>query len=466
MAFAALILLLEIILAVLPTASPLTINPTDYPASAIITRDICIIGGGSSGTYSAIRLSDSGKTVVVVEANNRLGGHTNTYTDPSTNETVDYGVVVFHNLTVVNDYFARFDIPLTTAPSATTGQVTKYVDFRTGKVVAGYAPADPSAALAAYGAQLEKYAYVEAGFDLPYPVPEDLLLPFGDFVTKYNLEAAVGLQFEFQQGLGNLLEQYTLYVFKNFGLGVLQALKTGFLTTVRQDNSELYEKALAELGQDVLLQSHVIATDRSGDEGVKVLVQTPQGVKLILANRLIISIPPELNNLAGFDLSTNETSLFAQFLNSAYYTALIRNTNIPPDYRLQNIGSNTSYNLPVLPGVYAIVPTRVLGLYDVKVGSASALSDEQVRALIVDSVLRIGTARTLNTTTTPEFAAYQSHTPFELTVSKEAIQGGFYKELYALQGQRHTWYTGAAFHTHDSSLLWLFTEGLIPGILA
>lgn len=121
MAFAALILLLEIILAVLPTASPLTINPTDYPASAIITRDICIIGGGSSGTYSAIRLSDSGKTVVVVEANNRLGGHTNTYTDPSTNETVDYGVVVFHNLTVVNDYFARFDIPLTTAPSATTG---------------------------------------------------------------------------------------------------------------------------------------------------------------------------------------------------------------------------------------------------------------------------------------------------------------------------------------------------------
>ncbi len=468
MAFAALILFLEIALSALPTASTLTINPADYPASAIITRDICIIGGGSSGTYSAIRLSDSGKTVVVVEANNRLGGHTNTYTDPSTNETVDYGVVVFHNLTVVNDYFARFNMPLTTAPSATAGQVTKYVDFRTGKVVAGYVPADPSAALAAYGAQLEKYAYVEDGFDLPDPVPEDLLLPFGDFVTKYNLEAAVGLQFEFQQGLGNLLEQYTLYVFKNFGLGVLQALKTGFLTTVRQDNSELYEKALAELGQDVLLQSHVIATDRSGDDddAVKVLVQTPQGVKLILANKLIITIPPQLNNLAGFDLSPNETALFAQFLNSAYYTALIRNTNIPPTYRLQNTGSNTPYNLPVLPGLYSIVPTRVPGLYDVKVGAASALPDEQVRTLIVDSVLRIGTAGTLNTTTPLEFAAYRSHTPFELTVSREAIRGGFYRELDALQGKRRTWYTGAAFHTHDSSLLWEFTEGLIPGILA
>lgn len=79
--------------------------------------------------------------------------------------------------------------------------------------------------------------------------------------------------------------------------------------------------------------------------------------------------------------------------------------------------------------------------------------------------MRLRTAGTLNTTT-PEFAAYESHTPFELTVPKEAIAGGFYKDLYALQGQRHTWYTGAAFHTHDSSLLWQFTEGLIPDILA
>ena len=458
-------LFLTTTLSLLPTVSPLVINPAAYPASATITRDICIIGGGSTGTYSAIRLADSGKNIVVVEANDRLGGHTNTYTDPSTGETIDYGVEYFRNLTVVDDYFARFNIPLTTAPSATDGQVIKYVDFRTGEVVADYTSADPSAALAAYGAQLEKYAYVEAGFDLPYPVPADLLLPFGDFVIKYKLEAAVGILFEYAQGLGNLLEQYTLYVFKNIGLGVLQALQTGFLTTARQNNSELYEKALAELGQDVLLQSHVIATDRSGDDGVKVLVQTPQGVKLILAKKLVVTIPPKLDNLAGFDLSPNEASLFTQFLNSAYYTSLLRNTNIPSNYRLQNTGSNTTYNLPVLPGIYAIHPTRVPGLFSAQFGSASALSNEQVQALIIESVLRVGTAGTLDTTT-PEFAAYRSHTPFELTVSKEAIQGGFYKKLYALQGQQHTWYTGAAFHTYDSSLLWQFTEGLIPGILA
>lgn len=464
------LLLLTSTFSPLSTASPTQLNPSAYPPSSTITRDICIIGGGSTGTYSAIRLSDSGQTVVVIEANDRLGGHTNTYIDPSTNETVDYGVSVFHNLTIVQKYFARFDIPLVKATLFAPGQVTEYVDFRTGKIVAGYALPDPSAALAAYGAQLEKYAYVEAGFDLPDPVPADLLLPFGEFVTKYNLEAAMGFIFGFAQGLGNLLEQYTLYVFKNFGLGILQDLQSGFLTTARQDNSEIYVKALAELGPDkVLLQSHVIATDRSSDDGrVKVLVQTPQGKRLIVAKKLLITIPPQLNNLQGFDLSANESSLFAQFLNSAYYTALLRNTKIPPNTFLTNTGSNTTYNIPVLPGLYSISPSRVPGLYDVKVGSASALSDAQVQALIVESILRLGTAGTLNdtTTTTPVFAAYASHTPFELTVSKEAIQAGFYRDLYALQGQRHTWYTGAAFHTHDSSLLWQFTEGLIPGILA
>lgn len=450
----------------LATALPQTIDPKSFPASSIITRDVCIIGGGSTGTYSAIRLSDSGKSVVVVEANDRLGGHTNTYTDPSTNETVDYGVIVFHNLDIVKKYFARFDIPLITYSfAAAPGQVNEYVDFTTGKVVAGYAPANSSAALAGYAAQLEKYPYVEAGFDLPDPVPADLLLPFGDFVKKYNLQSLVGFLFAFAQGLGNFLEQYTLYVFKNFGLGILQDLQIGFLRTARQDNSEIYVKALAELRDNVLLQSHVIATDRSSDDGVKVLVKTPTGPKLILAKKLLITIPPKLNNLRGFDLSSNETALFSQFLNSAYYTALVRHTSIPPNTSLTNIGANTPYNIPPLPAIYSISPTRVPDLFDLKVGSATALSDSQVKSLIRDTVARLRTAGTFNTTT-PEFAAYQSHTPFELTVPKDAIAGGFYKRLYALQGQRHTWYTGAAFHTHDSSLLWQLTEGLIPGLLA
>jgi hypothetical protein len=441
-------------------------DAADYASSSIITRDVCVIGGGSTGTYSAIRLRDLGKSVVVVENDDRLGGHTHTYTDPGTGGKVDIGVVVWHDLDIVKNYFARFNVPLVKANFDAPGQVSQAVDYRTGKVVTGYTPSDPSAALAAYGAQLAKYPYLEAGFDLPNPVPPDLLLPFGDFVKKYALDAAVNTIFNFGQGLGDLLKQPTLYVFKNFGLDILRNLQVGFLTTGRHNNSELYEKARVELGADVLLRSRVVATDRDAAGYANILVQTPSGLKIIRAKKIVVTIPPKIDNLFGFDLDVTELSLFSQFGNSAYYTGLLRNTGIPDNVSVNNIGANTPYHLPVLPGVYSISPTGIPGLHSVKYGSPVQLSETQVKADIVAAVKRLKTAGTIPTATTPEFAIFASHSPFELTVPTGAIKAGFYRNLYALQGRNRTYYTGAAFHTHDSSLLWQFTEALLPRIAA
>lgn len=89
----------------------------DYKPKDIITRDVCIIGGGSTGTYSATRLHDMGKSVVVVEKKDVLGGHTNTYIDPVTHIPIDYGVIDFHNLSIVTNYFTRLGVPWTTASS-------------------------------------------------------------------------------------------------------------------------------------------------------------------------------------------------------------------------------------------------------------------------------------------------------------------------------------------------------------
>ena len=231
------------------------INVADFPSHSIIRRDVAIIGGGSTGTYSTINLRDMGKSVVVVEANNRLGGHTEAYTDPATNITVDIGVVVFHNLDLVRDYFARFNIPLGTTGGASSP--TEYVDFQTGKIVSGYSPPSLSNPLAVYSAQVAKYPALDGGFYLPDSVPADLLLPFRDFTTKYALEPALTFFSTLCQGLGEFLAQPTLYVFKNVGLGVLQGIATGFLTTARHDNSQLYDKATTELGTAALLNSTV-----------------------------------------------------------------------------------------------------------------------------------------------------------------------------------------------------------------
>ena len=431
-----------------------------YP---IITRDVAIVGGGSTGTYAAIRLRDLGKSVVVVEAADRLGGHTHTYTDPGTSAKIDIGVVVWHDLDIVRNYFARFDVPLQKAAFGGPGQVSKYVDYRTGKEVPGYTPSDPTAGLGAYAAQLAQYPYLEQGFDLPNPVPPDLLLPFGDFVKKYTVDSAVHTIFSFGQGLGNLLAQPTLYVFKNFGLDILRNLSIGFLTTARHNNSELYEKARTELGGDALLNSKVLATSRDGYGYVTALLTTPSGLRLIRAKKLLITIPPKLDNLTGFDLDSTEKSLFGQFGNSAYYTGLLRGSGIPDNVTVENIGADTAYQLPSLPGVYSIGPTGVPGLHSVKYGSPVQLPVSQVKADILAAVKRLGTAGTIPTTT-PDFAVFASHSPFELTVPAAAIKAGFYRKLGALQGRNNTYYTGAAFHTHDSSLLWQFTEALLPRI--
>jgi len=72
---------------------------------------------------------------------------------------------------------------------------------------------------------------------------------------------------------------------------------------------------------------------------------------------------------------------------------------------------------------------------------------------------------TNSTDQTPEFVAFESHTPFKLEVSAEDIQDRFYDKLYALQGYRNTWYTGAAMMSHNSGELWNFTAALLPGII-
>jgi monoamine oxidase len=288
--------------------------------------DVVIIGGGASGTYAAVQLHDLGKSVIVVEEKSLLGGHTNTYVDPQTNIPIDYGVIVFQNISVVHNYFNRLKIPFEISPIGSPGNNT-YVNLNEGKVIANFIPSNPANALAAYGAQVARYPGLNAGFDLPNPVPDDLVLPFGEFVQKYNLGDAVQVIADFAQGHGDVLKQMTLNIFKVHGLQSLQSMQTGFLVTANHDDYQIYANALQVLGSDkVLLNSKVTKMDRSFADHVEVTVKTPSGSKVIKACKLLMSIPPKLHNLVGFDLDQTEHSLFSQFINTAYYTGLIRNT--------------------------------------------------------------------------------------------------------------------------------------------
>ena len=231
-------------------------------------------------------------------------------------------------------------------------------------------------ALKKYAAQLAKYPFLDNGLDLPCPLPEDLELPFGEFVEKHGLGPMVLLASKLSQGFGNLLDQPTLYVV-NFGATALQGLAKGFLVTDGVDNTELYRRAEAELADSLLLSSTVIFSSRSEDCPVQVRVRTSSGQEMLIkADKLLVTIPPTRANLANLDLDDTEEALFSQFQHSSWWTLLICNSAIPDNHCITNL--NSVYSSGGLPGIYEITPTRVPNTLNLKYGSPHHLPAERV----------------------------------------------------------------------------------------
>ncbi|KAJ5242450.1 FAD/NAD(P)-binding domain-containing protein [Penicillium citrinum] len=437
-------------------------------AAKPITRDVVIIGGGSTGAYSALRLRDEGKSVVVIERESVLGGHTNTYVDEQTKTAVDYGVILLHNLPIVQQYFTRLNISWEVKNmSQIFPTITQYFDPDTAQPV-NITPTDLSAALAAYSQLLSQYSYLETGYFLPNPVPEDLLLPYRFFIAKYpDIANATYLIAQYNEGFGDMLDQPTLYVLKVFGADVLQTIANGGLVPTSNNFHEIYDKVSKILGPDVLYSSTVVSTQQRDSKGVQINVNTPYGPKTIQAKKILITIPQTLVNFLPFDPDNTEAHVFGRFSSSGYYTSLVRGTGLASNFSSFSATSNTSFNISPMPRVYSIYPTAVNGVFGFRYGSAQILPDTYVQQKMLSYLKKLQeNGFTGQFSQSASFLRFKNHVPFQLTAPIGSIASGFYDDLYALQGYRSTWYTGAAFHVHDSSRLWNFTETtVLPGLL-
>ncbi|KAK0742608.1 hypothetical protein B0T18DRAFT_413362 [Schizothecium vesticola] len=469
------------VLSLTPCFGSATINIGSYLSSAILVRDVAVIGGGSSGTYAAVQLKRAGYSTAVVEKASRLGGHVDTYRDPVTGQTFDYGVLALLNTSVVRDYFALFSEALTVYTGAGPAVTRVYANLATdGEIVTPPSTipwTDPAAVFASflgYGAQISQYPFLSDGYSLPNPVPEDLLLPFGDFLAKHDLQALAGTAFSIVQGVGNLLATTTLYVFKYLPKTTIDAfvgIAPPPVTSATFNIQALYNKALAYLGSgtNVLLNANVIAIERDGPR-VLVAVLTPSGPKLIIAKKLLVAIQPKLSALQGLglDLTLQERDIFGQFNNSYYWDMVLKNTGLPSDRRFTNIDVDAPLGIAPMPGLYGLGPGPIANLTLAYYSSPSSRTDAQVKAETLEAIFKLKTANGFPPGTgTPEFVGFNDHRPFWLTVPPAAIAGGFYDKLNGLQGKKNTWWTGATFVAHDSSAIWNWTEvSLLPRVKA
>ncbi|KAM0421367.1 hypothetical protein ACHAPT_010902 [Fusarium lateritium] len=458
-------------LAVWASLVPHAISFAYKPPSDTFDVDVAIIGGGSGGIHAAIQLKDAGAKVVVIEKKSQIGGHAETYINPSTGIPANIGVIIFEDTDVVNDYFDRLKVAKVKVNPAAGGEPAKLYDFSLGIPIPPQSPEEAAAtqkaiadAIKIYSEDvLPRYPWLDQGYLLPDPIPKELSQPFGEFAQQNNFSAFLPSIAQFGWYIGNVSTIPTLYGLKNIGPGLLKGVTQGFISAASGNTRSLYEAAAAELGNSVLLNSTVVHVERKKKDGVVVIVQRPNHApKTIRARKLLVAAPPTLNNVGSFDLDKNERKLFSKLSGLGYFAGIADVPGLNGSF--QNVGALTPLHTPVIPGSNGFYssgsPNQVtLGVAfdntDYTDSNAEAVIRRELGTLAAAGAVPADAAKEVT------FPYVSNHAPYNLRVSAQDICDGYYRKLLKIQGSRSTYWTGAAFAGQNSGLVWTWNEGTV-----
>lgn len=448
----------------------------------IIIKDVAIIGAGASGTYAAVRLKeDFNKSIILIEKQSRIGGHVSTYDDPDTSTPFDFGVNVFNDYGPAQAFFQRMGVPYSTGPR--TPLTTQYVDFSTGLTVPNFTPPSASDRTAAFLRFLDVTEPFEPfllpgywSFPPPSQIPEDLLLPFGDFVNKYNLSAAVSQTFQVT-GLGtrDMKSALTIYVLSAFGPPMIRALvgQGSFFTPDSRRNMQLYEAVQARLGSDILRSSVVVQSVRTGlGHTLWVKSSATNRYTLVVARKLLMAIEPTEENMAPFALDGVERGVFSKFRFQTVHAGIVTHPSLPVGVSLTNTPAASA------PDNYLALPVGNFNVrYDWMGGNSTnwrvlMVGDEDFDTAAAQNLVKRDFERLVEAGTLPDsggqalrIKAWANHGLMHAHVSADEIRNGFIQKLYALQGRKGTWWTGGAFSVQFQAVLWAFDDVLLPKIV-
>ncbi|KAI6373049.1 hypothetical protein MCOR25_003579 [Pyricularia grisea] len=444
-----------------------------------IVRDVVVIGGGASGAYAAVRLRDDlNETVVLVEKEEILGGHVDSYTDPETAQSYNYGVQTFVETPNARAFFARHGIDVA-PPTRLTNITTQYVDFTTGQEVPFVPPSAnaSNAAMKKYKEVAEKYEHlmVPGFFNWPSPqdIPEDLLMPFRDFVDKYQILDAVPTIWRVTGvGSGDISDLLTMHVMQAFGAPMARALllEQEQLVVASGRNQDLYDAVARNLGDDVLLSTTVITGQRTNN-GVVLLTENHKTGELtkIKAKKLLVAMAPTEQNLKSLDLDDKERDPISKLTRNANWAGILESSRLPVNGTLYNVpasGASGDYlDLPKSPFTARFDYFGQDKYFRIMVITDAAMTSEETQALVQKEFDNMVEKGVVNGPEELKYVAWSHHDALSWGMSREDILDGYYQKLYSIQGHRSTYWTGAAFATPFQTHLWEFDEQLLPMIV-
>ena len=423
------------------------------------------------------------------------GGHVDTYYDPSTGEAREYGVAMYFPYEDSNDFFTELNVTLLPAVPGGTGTINRYIDFSTGEELANYVAPDDMAAIMA----IAKYhdLAVEKGYDnmtqpgywgLPAgpEIPEDLLLPIGEFVAKYELEAMLPLMYSSTGGgvgsRGDFQNIMTLTVMKAFPPGWVKVfLGQAGIFQVEGGNQLLFDKIAALLGNDVLYNTTVSQTLRT-ERGVSLVVNSHSGSatgcnkKLIIAKKLLVAVPPTRENLAPFDLNAAEKAHFAKPKYGRSHKGIVAHPKAFVNGTSLNNRPASAVAQPLFPflGTPFVMDFTSYGADSnlFSLGSSGsdfnqydeAAAQAEVQA-VLETMAAAGTIPDLEGEPV-EIVAWSDHSVGGFGVSPREMRDGWMSDMYALQGKRSTWFTGGGIAADFTTMLWKFNDDLLPRLVA
>ncbi|KAJ4123457.1 hypothetical protein NW765_006477 [Fusarium oxysporum] len=404
--------------------------------------DVAIIGGGSSGIHAAVNLKDGGLKVAVIEKDKQIGGHAQTYINPVTKRPTNIGVALFENTKTVQKYIGRLGVALAkNNPFSATTSTNKQYDFTLGIPIPAQSQAQAAATKEAMAAAMQayaqnvlpKYPWIDQGYLIPNPVPQELLLPFGEFAAKNNFSAILPLISQLNWYPGNITAIPTIYGIKKFGPGLLQSVSSEFLVAASGDTRSIYEAAAKVLGDSIYLNSEVVSVRRNAaGKGVVVVFKRNGKTITLRARKLVVAIPQTRANTKITSVLSTPANIPLVPGNNGYFQ-----TGSPDDFLIGTAFDNTDYTLE---DAKALVRKELTTL--ARVGGAPADAAEKCT-----------------------FPMLEDHAPYYLHVTGHDIAKGFYRDLIALEGYRNTYWTGAVFAGHNSGLIWNWNDGtVLPAI--